>query len=152
MSRIIHFKCPGCETEVETAPLTLDRLECPACSRKLDLRPTAVVRSGDMVDACAACGHDNLYIQKDFNRTLGLTIVVVGVLFSLFFFARNAPAYAMLALVGMAAIDGLIYLVVGEVTVCYACHAIYRGFGPNPAHAPFDLEMLEKYGGRDPRY
>ena len=152
MNQIIHFKCPGCEIEVEASPTTLAALKCPACDRKLDLRPTASVESGQMVDTCASCGHDNLYIQKDFNRALGLVIVVAGVLLSLFFFARNAPFYAMLALVGMAAVDALIYFLVGEVTVCYACHAIYRGFDPNPAHAPFDLAKLEKYGGRDPRH
>ena len=52
----------------------------------------------------------------------------------------------------MAAVDFLIYSVVSEVTVCYSCHAIYRGFQPNPAHDKFDLKNLEKYGGRDPRF
>jgi hypothetical protein len=105
-----------------------------------------------MVDACAACGHDTLYIQKDFNRSVGVAIVSIGVLASIYFFAREEPFNAMLALVVTAAIDLLIYWMVGEVTVCYSCHAIYRGFRKNPQHEPFDLKNLEKYGGRDPRF
>ena len=48
-------------------------------------------------------------------------------------------------------VDFLAYFFVGQVTVCYSCHAIYRGFNRNPEHEPFDLKKLEKYGGRTPR-
>jgi hypothetical protein len=98
------------------------------------------------------CGHDALYIQKDFNRALGLAIVVIGSLASLFFLAHRQPLYAFLALGIMAVVDLLIYSMVSDVTVCYACHAIYRGFPRNPAHEHFELQDLEKYGGRDPRF
>jgi len=101
---------------------------------------------------CVGCGHDTLYVQKDFNRTLGVAIVVAGSLASLYFFSKSRPVYGMLALFVSAGIDFLIYSLVGEVTVCYACHAIYRGFQRNPSHGPFDLKDLEKYGGRDPRF
>jgi hypothetical protein len=73
------------------------------------------------------------------------------VMLSLVFFARGLPVLAMSALAGMALVDGVIYWLVGEVAVCYACHAIYRGFGRNPEHRGFDLELLERYGGREPR-
>ena len=105
-----------------------------------------------MVKTCASCGHDTLYIQKDFNRTLGLGIVGVGVLASIVLFSRGEPLYAMLALVATAGIDLLIYTLVADVTVCYSCHTVYRGFPKNPDHGPFDLKDLEKYGGRDPRF
>jgi hypothetical protein len=105
-----------------------------------------------LVRNCVACGHDNLYVQKDFNRNLGVAIVVLGSLISLFFFSRSQPIYGMLALFVSAAVDFIIYRLVRDVTVCYACHAIYRGFERNPDHGPFDLQDLEKYGGRDPRF
>ena len=80
-----------------------------------------------------------------------MSIVVLGVAASIVLFALSNAFYAMLALVGTALVDAVIYFLVGEVTVCYACHAIYRGFDPNPEHAPFNLELLERYGGQDPR-
>jgi len=83
---------------------------------------------------------------------VGLGIVGVGVLASIVLFSRSEPLYAMLALVATAGIDLLIYAVVADVTVCYSCHALYRGFPRNPAHEAFDLKNLEKYGGRDPRF
>ena len=105
-----------------------------------------------LVQNCACCGHDTLYIQKDFNRNLGVVIVAAGSLVALFLFTQSEPLYAMATLAVTAAIDLAIYYTVGEVTVCYSCHAIYRGFLRNPEHETFDLKNLEKYGGRDPRF
>jgi len=80
-----------------------------------------------------------------------MTIVGLGIAASVYFFARSQPMYAMGALALTALVDFLAYLVVREVTVCYSCHAIYRGFDRNAEHEPFDLKKLEKYGGRTPR-
>jgi hypothetical protein len=80
-----------------------------------------------------------------------MTIVVLGIAASIYFFARSQPLVAMGVLMLTAAVDFLVYFLVGEVTVCYSCHAIYRGFNRNPEHEPFDLKKLEKYGGRTPR-
>lgn len=111
----------------------------------------AIERQG-FVRNCVACGHDNLYIQKDFNRNLGVAIVAVGSVAAVFFFYRSQPVYGMLALFISAGVDFLIYSLVSDVTVCYACHTVYRGFEKNPDHRTFDLKDLEKYGGRDPRF
>jgi hypothetical protein len=105
-----------------------------------------------LVRNCVACGHDTLYIQKDFNRNLGVAIVASGSLVCLYFFSKSQPVYAILSLFVSAGVDLFIYSLVGEVTVCYSCHTIYRGFGRNPEHEAFDLKNLEKYGGRDPRF
>jgi predicted RNA-binding Zn-ribbon protein involved in translation (DUF1610 family) len=152
MPQIIHFKCRGCETELEVSPDAAESLVCPDCGNDGGLRLGSSFQAGSTIDTCAVCGHDSLYIQKDFNRALGLLIVVIGVGLSIYFFAGGRPVSAMLALVGMATLDTAIYLAVGEVAVCYACHAIYRGFDRNPQHEPFNLELLEKYGGRSPRW
>jgi hypothetical protein len=110
----------------------------------------SIVKRG-IVTTCVSCGHDALYVQKDFNRQVGMAIVGAGIAASLYFFARNQPVFAMAALGLTALIDFLAYFFVREVTVCYSCHTIYRGFGRNPEHDPFDLKKLEKYGGRTPR-
>ncbi len=102
--------------------------------------------------SCVACGHEDLYVQKDFNRQIGVGIVSVGILFSTYFFHYRQPVYAMGSLVVTALIDLIIYSLVGVVTVCYSCHAIYRGFERNSEHEAFDLKKLEKYGGRSPRF
>lgn len=151
MSSIIHFGCPECSRELEASSDGPDTLECAGCGQSLGLGKSPSLRTGQSVDVCAVCGHPDMYVQKDFNRNLGLGIVVLGVMASLVFFAANQPFLSVAALVLMAVIDGLIYLSVGEVTVCYSCHAIYRGFAPNPRHKSFNLQLLERYGGRTPR-
>ena len=152
MSRIILLGCRGCESEIRFTPTDVDRLQCPHCQIFVPVRVDRSLLQDGLVDVCVGCGHDALYIQKDFNRTLGLSIVVIGSLASVFFFYRGEPMAAMLALAVMALVDFLIYSMVGDVTVCYACHTVYRGFPKNPAHEHFELKNLEKYGGREPRF
>jgi hypothetical protein len=48
-------------------------------------------------------------------------------------------------LIGSALLDGFLYLIMGDVTVCYRCQTQYRGFRPNATHQPFDLAIGEKY-------
>jgi len=151
MAPIIHFKCKACEGEVAIGPSGAGRVRCPHCNAD-----HLVVFVNDSIDrrivtTCVSCGHDTLYVQKDFNRQAGVAIVGLGTAVSIYFFARREPVFAMPALAVTALVDFLAYLLVGEVTVCYSCHAIYRGFKRNPEHGPFDLKKLEKYGGRTPR-
>jgi hypothetical protein len=128
------------------------RVRCASCGESQEIRVPQSLLETRSVATCAACGHSDFYIQKDFNRQTGVVIVAIGVIASTWFFSRREPFYAMLSLVVTALIDLLIYSLVGSVTVCYACHAVYRGFDRNPEHEPFDLKKLEKYGGRPPRF
>ena len=152
MSQIIST-CRDCEREIDFPPSAIPAgVTCPGCGKPVPLRQDPSIKDRNIVRNCVACGHDTLYIQKDFNRNLGVAIVVLGSLVCLYFFGRSQPLLAMLALFVSAGVDLLIYSLVGEVTVCYSCHTIYRGFTPNPDHGPFELKNLEKYGGREPRF
>jgi hypothetical protein len=151
MTPIIHFKCRTCENDMAIAPSRSESIQCPRCKSAVPLFMKDSIVTRNIVTTCVSCGHDNLYIQKDFNRNAGIAIVTIGIAASLYFFAKGQPILAMSALGLTALIDFLAYFFVGEVTVCYACHAVYRGFGKNPEHEPFDLKKLEKYGGRTPR-
>jgi len=132
-------------------PSSSGELLCPHCNTKVPLFMNDSISNRSIVTACVSCGHDTLYVQKDFNRRVGMTIVVLGIVASIYFFARSQPLLAMGALALTALVDFVAYSLVREVTVCYSCHAIYRGFKRNPEHEPFDLKKLEKYGGRTPR-
>ena len=152
MAPIIHFKCRACEAEAQISPSRTERIRCPRCGEDLNLSIDDSILDRNVVTNCVSCGHDALYLQKDFNRQLGMAIVGLGIGISIYLFARNQPLYAMSSLGVTAGVDFLAYFLVGEVTVCYSCHAIYRGFKRNPEHEPFDLKKLEKYGGRTPRF
>ena len=48
-------------------------------------------------------------------------------------------------LIGSALFDGLLYLWVGDVVVCYRCGAHYRDLPPGEEFRPFELGIGERY-------
>jgi len=133
------------------APSRAERVKCPHCSADVDVFMNDSILEAHIVTTCVSCGHDALYVQKDFNRRVGIAIVGIGIALSVFFFARREPVLAMAALGATAFVDFCAYFLFGDVTVCYSCHAIHRGLRRNPEHGPFDLKKLERYGGREAR-
>jgi hypothetical protein len=86
--------------------------------------------------ACLACGHPELYTQKDFPRGLGIALVVVA--------AVLAPFTYYVSLAVAALVDAVLYVVSREVVLCYVCHAEHRGFHSRPVHPRFDREIEER--------
>lgn len=105
------------------------------------LDPASLAEGGGLV-ACVACGHSELYTQKDFPRPLGIGIVVVA--------AVLAPFTYYLSLGVAAVLDLVLYVAGGDVVSCYVCNARHLGFPPEPRHPRFDREIEErlKFGER----
>ncbi|HET7294103.1 MAG TPA: hypothetical protein VFM88_16875 [Vicinamibacteria bacterium] len=132
----IAFACTACGRE---AIAGLDgRGACPRCGATRELSLTASAREERVVDRCPACDGEQLYVQRDFNQKAGLAIVVVGAALAPF-----TPYYA--SLVVAALVDAALYALLPEITVCYRCHAHFRGFRRNPRHQSFDLHLAEQY-------
>jgi hypothetical protein len=93
---------------------------------------------------CTNCGSAELYRQKDFPQWLGMTLLSGACLVFFVFAIRYQYAIAWSVLLGSAAIDGLIYLIVGDVVVCYRCGMRHRGWPSRKFH-PFELTIAEKY-------
>lgn len=109
------------------------------------------MRRDNVVDRCAACDCHKVYVQKDFNRTLGVTIFAAGAITSLILYGKNLVWQAMAVLLGCATVDALLYRLLPDVTICYKCHAQYRQFAPNPDGQPFELGLAEKFDPLDKR-
>ena len=91
------------------------------------------------------CEGGDFYVRKDFDPQMGLAFVVTGALISavFYFFDQDFIAYSILAVAVL--VDLLIYRRLKDVTVCYRCHAEFRGKYPRTAGG-FDLhtaDMLE---------
>jgi hypothetical protein len=110
-------------------------MACPACGRREPLRAADGGAPASPLARCLRCGGEDLYVQKDFNRTVGLWVFIVAALLSV-------PTWG-LSLLAATLIDLALYYALGEVTLCYACGAQHRGFPRNPAHGPFDLHVAE---------
>jgi hypothetical protein len=136
----VSLACPECEN-----PGRLDlpgpaEWSCPGCGRSLKLHGT----DGGLA-CCAVCGNAELYKKKDFPHWLGLTILAGACAAFLGLNAFYNQWWAWAVLLGSAAFDGLLYLWVGDVVVCYRCGAHHRRVPREPAHPPFDLGVAERY-------
>jgi hypothetical protein len=136
----VHFLCPNCEVrlwrESGEVPRACDRCGAPN-------QVTAPPANANL-DRCAACGHEQLYFQKDFNRKTGIALVVVGAAF--------VPWTYGLSLLGVTILDYVVWRMVKDVIVCYRCQAVHRGYPANPAIKPFDLVVHDRhvYGAAPP--
>jgi hypothetical protein len=94
---------------------------------------------------CLICGNTELYKKKDFPHNLGMTILVLAFLASSVTYLLYDKWLTWAILIGSAAFDGLLYLWVKDVIVCYRCNAHYRQVAANPEHKPFELTIQERY-------
>ncbi len=136
----VHYLCEKCEQRLARDAGEPARV-CEHCDRA-----TLVTAPPEhsVIGRCAACGHEELYFQKDFNRTTGVALVAVGAVF--------VPWTYGLSLLAVTVLDYIVWRVVKDVIVCYRCQAVHRGYPPNPALKPFDLVTHDRhvYGAAPP--
>jgi len=136
----VHYLCLQCERRLARDAGEPARA-CEHCGAA-----TAVIAPAEdaVIDRCAACGHEELYFQKDFNRTTGIALVALGAVF--------VPWTWGLSLLGVTILDYIVWRVVKDVIVCYGCQAVHRGYPPNPGLKPFDLVIHDRhvYGAAPP--
>jgi hypothetical protein len=135
----ICFSCPVCDRpdRVDLAR-GCDR-ECAGCDHRLRLEADPALAR------CTVCGNAELYKKKDFPHWLGMSILVGACVLSVITYWFYEPMWTWVILIGSATFDGLLYLWVGDVVVCYRCNAHYRGFKVTEAHEPFEITIGERY-------
>jgi hypothetical protein len=111
---------------------------CPACDHVVALAPTGGT-------PCAACGNAELFRKKDFPHGLGMAILVGAFVTSTITYWLYDKWLTWAILIGSAAFDGLLYLWVKDVIVCYRCHAEHRDVAQPERVAPFELTTHERY-------
>jgi hypothetical protein len=139
----VTVRCPGCDAALPVAADSPQAaIKCGGCGREIPLDLSDAVRADDRVDRCPVCGGGDFYIRKDFNPKAGLAFVIVGALISAVFywFRQDMIAYGVLA--AAVLIDLLIYGRLRDITVCYRCHAEFRGSYKRTA-AAFDLHTAD---------
>jgi hypothetical protein len=136
----VHYLCTQCEQRLARTADEPPRA-CEHCGAA-----TAVTAPPEnaIIDRCAACSHEELYFQKDFNRTTGIALVAVGAVF--------VPWTWGLSLLAVTVLDYIVWRVVKDVIVCYECQAVHRGYPANPRLKPFDLVVHDRhvYGAAPP--
>ncbi len=140
MTPSVNFLCPKCEQRLAREAGAPAR-PCESCGARTEV---VAPPAGAVIERCAACGHDELYFQKDFNRATGITLVVIG--------AVLAPFTYFISLVAVTILDYIIWRIVKDVIVCYECQAVHRGYPKNPELKAFDLATHDRhvYGAAPP--
>jgi len=140
---LILAKCPKCDAGL---PVAADEappaIKCGGCGREIPLAISDALTADRAVDRCPVCEGADFYTRKDFDPTIGLTVVIIGALISaaFYWFGRDLIAYSILG--GAALIDLAVYGRLKELTVCYRCHTEFRGAYPRTAPA-FDLHTAD---------
>ncbi len=138
----VRLFCPVCEAPGRVTLPGTTRWQCPACDHLVELARPDVEPA---LPACAVCGNVELYRKKDFPHGLGMAVLVgafVGSTIAYFFYDKVLTWGILL---GSAAFDGLLYLWVKDVIVCYRCHAEHRRVPATTEHRPFELATHERY-------
>jgi hypothetical protein len=95
--------------------------------------------------ACSICGNEEMYKKKAFPHWLGLSILVGACTAFLVLNALREYVWAWAFLLGSALVDGLLYLLVGDLVVCYRCGAQHSCRSAGARHHPFELVIGERY-------
>src|SRR5436309_283555 len=118
----VTFRCPYCNktASADFGPESRE-LVCPSCNVKWPVAAGAVNENG--ASQCLICPSTELFLRKDFSQSLGVAIVVAGVVVSSAFWAYHMPYWTYGVLFTTALLDVVLYLLVGNVLQCYRCYA-----------------------------
>jgi hypothetical protein len=138
----VTFACPSCERWlIANDPLPSEwRCECGQSGSFHAPDP-----NGSILRRCVVCGNDQLYRQKNFPQWLGLSLLTFACAAFFILQLLYHQGWAWAILLGSAAIDLILYLIVGDVIVCYRCQARHTGLPKQKAYEPFELAIAEKY-------
>jgi len=139
----IVAKCPKCDAGLPVrAADAPGAIACGRCGTEISIAVSDGLREDRAVDRCPVCGGGDFYARKDFDPTIGLTVVIIGALISaaFYWFGKDLVAYGILG--SAALVDLVVYGRLKDVTVCYRCHSEFRGAYKRTAPA-FDLHTAD---------
>src|SRR5262245_3297597 len=140
----VTFRCPHCDHTSRVNFAAEERqITCPSCQAAFPFAAGAA-KDGKLWK-CLVCPSTELFVRKDFSQSLGVAIVVMGIVLSSIFWAYRMPYWTYGVLFATALIDVVLYLTVGNVLQCYRCQAQYREVRGLESHGGFDLETHEKH-------
>ena len=119
-------------------------LTCEACGRRTQFQGGTDLAPGRMPERCVVCESADRYVQRDFNRPLGLALAGVGL--------ALGPFTHWISTVVAIGLDAVLYATTPLMAVCYACNAQTRGFDRAEAPPAFDIAIHDayKFGKRFP--
>ena len=139
----VTVRCPGCNAALPfRSGETMQTIRCGRCARETPLSVSDALRADSAVDRCPVCQGGDFYVRRDFDPKTGLAFVAAGAIVSAIFYFFNQDLIAYGVLAAAVLVDLLVYRRLKDITVCYRCHAEFRGRYPRTAPA-FDLHTAD---------
>ena len=136
--------CPDCGSRLPVSALDAPTaIRCGRCDRAIALAVSDALRADTGLDSCPVCEGREVYLRKDFDPALGLTVIIVGALVSAGFYWYGMDLVAYSVLGGATLLDLFVYGRLTDLSVCYRCHTEFRGAYPRTAEA-FDLHTADE--------
>lgn len=133
----ILCSCKTCKTTRDFAFTPGQTPPSCACGKETFSFATDRFLKDETLNQCPLCGAAHVYRQKDFNRNLGVALIVLGVFLSYWTYGTS--------LVVVTLLDWLLIRRVKELGVCYQCNAQFRDSGAIAKLETFNLSLHDYY-------
>ncbi|MBL9123472.1 MAG: hypothetical protein JNG90_07550 [Planctomycetaceae bacterium] len=140
----VTYACSQCQAlnRDEVGP-TSERLVCSGCGA--EIKPPSDAWEGQHLTRCLVCPSTDLFVRKAFPQRLGVAIVILGFVASCIAWYDYRTELTFGILFATALIDVVLYVLVGNLLMCYRCQAQYRGVEGLERHGGFELETHERH-------
>lgn len=116
MSLVLNCDCPYCGKPFRKSLLEDQALSCPLCGKgKWKIPETA-----GLLTRCFICEGEEFFKQKNFNKVLGCSIILVGLVLMPWTYGISLPVLALFDLF-------LVQKKVKDIAVCYQCRSEFIG-------------------------
>jgi DNA-directed RNA polymerase subunit RPC12/RpoP len=139
----VQITCPECGSGIHVFPSVQAKLaECDVCHKQVDVHFTMDHENSHLVD-CAKCNRKDFFIQKDFNRKIGVTLFVIAAIAAIFTYG--------ISFIVLYVADFFLFKKLKYVACCYNCNTLYRKVNNIEQIYPFNHEMHDRivYSGHD---
>lgn len=132
----VQITCPKCESSIDVYPSQdATGAKCDVCKEVVPVKFNSDHEAGILKD-CPVCERKDFYIQKDFNRKIGVTLFVIAAIASIWTYG--------ISFIVLYLFDLILFKKLNQVAICYKCQTNFRKLSNIKDLHPFDHEMNDR--------
>ena len=115
----VLFTCPQCQSAIHVYPKVENSIvKCDVCEHSFKAHFTHE-HEKSLLKECPMCLRKDFYVQKDFNRKMGVFLFILAAILSVFTYG--------LSFVVLYLVDFFLFKKLPSIAVCYKCNTIFKG-------------------------
>jgi hypothetical protein len=132
----VLLTCPNCGSGVHVYPKAqATQATCNVCEHQIALHFQAEHEQSTL-HQCGVCERKDFYVQKDFNRKIGVILFVIA--------ACLVPWTYGLSLLVLYLADVFLFRKLPLIVICYKCKTIYKNVVNVENFKEYDHEMNDR--------